>query len=75
MAAKETTSRWTLVSRAAGLTIVFAVLILLFWTVATSRSYDSFTVETLLLIAAWLLGGPTVLGALVAFFKRQDGHG
>lgn len=59
------------ISRAAGLTIVFAVLGLLVGSAVTGSSYDAFTAESLLVIAAYLLGGPS----LVAFFRRRNGNG
>jgi hypothetical protein len=68
---QESSPRWTIISRAAGLTIVAAVLVLLFVHIATGRTYDSVSVELLLVIAAWLLGLPSI----AEFLKRRPGSG
>ncbi len=63
---------WTLVSRAAGLSIVVVVVVLVCASFLTRRTYDVLTVQTLLLIAAWLIGGPTLIGWLL---RKSDGGG
>ena len=65
------TPKWKVVSRIAGLTIVFSVLVLLMVSAFTGRSYDSFTAETLLVIAAGLLGVPSVGGLI----RGRNGNG
>lgn len=71
MERKDTNHRWQQISRVAGLTIVFAVLVLVFISTLSGLDFDSFIISILLGIAAWLLGVPSIAWLI----GRRNGPG
>ncbi len=66
-------AHWKLISRAAGLTILAAGIVLLFLKAIAGADVDSLAVETLFVVGAYLCGVPSIASFVSAIRKNGSG--